>query len=350
MGTEYFYWYLIPLLFLISFLFAYRVNRFNLITGLLLSCSVISLALIFCVQAYYSDNFAARLLMVMILLFVVFLLSFGAYIFIAFLVLNTRTVLKRESHNLKHYLTLILAIGILALILVPRFIDIAVFPTYLQYFIYSVYGLIIYYFIHLTQFIISTVLCNFSRPKFDQDYIIVLGCQVRDGKVTPALANRVDRAVEFYNNQKKTADPPKLVFSGGKGPDEACSEAEAMRAYALEKGIPDEKILLEAKSTSTLENMLFSKDVMDMDSHGAQYKAIYATSNYHLLRSGIYAGKAGLRAFGIGARTAFYYLPNALLREYAAYLYINKKWNIAFGATSLLLGSILIYNLAERFT
>ena len=350
MNTEFFYWYLMPLLLLISFLIAYRINRVNLITGFLLSFAFISFAMIFCTQAYYSDVFVLRLIFVLIMLTIVFLFSYGVYILIAFLVLNTRIVLKKESRSLKHCLTLIFALGLTALILIPRFIDIAVFPVHAKYFIYSAYGLIVFYFIHLTQFILSTVLCNLSRPRFDQDYIIVLGCQVRDGKVTPALANRVDKAINFSNKQKETTKPPKLVLSGGKGPDETCSEAEAMKAYAMEKGVPEEEILLEAKSTSTRENMIFSKTVMDADSNGKPYKTIFATSNYHLLRGGIFAGKAGLKAVGIGAKTAFYYLPNAVLREYAAYLYIHMKRNLVFGASSLIIGSILLYNLAERFT
>jgi len=343
-------WYLIPLVLLALFFIAYRINRVNLITGYLLSCSVISCALIFCMQAYYSDVFVLRLGLALIMLAVVFLMTFGAYIFIAFLVLNTRAILKRESRSLKHCLTLILAVGILALIIVTRIIDISGFPAYAQYLIYSAYGLIIYYFIHMTQFIISTALCNLSRPRKDKDYIIVLGCQVRDGKATPTLAKRVDKAIEFYERQRKIAEPPKLVLSGGKGFDEECSEAEAMRAHALEKGIPEEKILMEDRAASTMENMKFSREIMDADSAGSKYKAIYATSNYHLLRSGIFAVRAGLKAEGVGARTAFYYLPNALLREYAAYLYINRKWNIAFGAASLVLGSVILYHLAQRFT
>jgi len=350
MTAEFFYWYLVPFLFLISFLIAYRINRVNLITGFLLSCSVISFALMFCIQAYYSESFVLRLIFVLIMLFALFLLTFGVYIVIVFLVLNTRTVLKRESRSLKHCLTLIFAAGLIVLVVASHFVDVAVFPAYARYFIYSAYGLLTYYFLHLTQFILSTILCNFFGPRGEQDYIIVLGCQIRDGKVTPALANRLDKAIEFYNKQKKKGMSPKLVLSGGKGHDEICSEAEAMRIYALEKGIPDEKILLETRSKSTKENMEFSKELIDIDSDGKPSKVTYATSNYHLFRADIFAKRAGFKVGGVGAKTAFYYLPNAVLREYAAYLYIHMKWNLAFGATSLLLGSILLYNIAERFT
>ena len=164
----------------------------------------------------------------------------------------------------------------------------------------------------------GTLLCNYSKPKKEQDYVVVLGCQVKDGMVSPLLARRVDKAIEFYNKQKEAFLPPKLVLSGGKGPDEACSEAEAMFNYAIEKGIPEEHLLMESNSASTKENMNFSKIVMDTDSGGRPYNSIFITSNFHLLRAGIFAKRAGLKNNGVGAKTAFYYLPNAILREYIA--------------------------------
>ena len=156
------------------------------------------------------------------------------------------------------------------------------------------------------------------------------------------MARRIDKAIDFYDRQKEVRPPPKLVLSGGKGPDETCSEAEAMKIYALGKGVPDNHLLLETKSVSTSENMKLSKEVMDSDSGGGHYRCIYATNNYHVLRAGILARKEELRIDGIGAGTAFYYLPNAILREYIAYLYIHLKRNIVFAVCSLIFGSIIL--------
>lgn len=51
----------------------------------------------------------------------------------------------------------------------------------------------------------------------------------------------------------------------------------------------------------------------------------FFTNNYHLLRAGIYARQAGLAANGVGAHTRFYYLPNAMIREFGALVVMNKK-------------------------
>ncbi len=122
-----------------------------------------------------------------------------------------------------------------------------------------------------------------------------------------------------------------------------------MAEYAEEQGIPREHLLLETVSSTTSENMLFSKQLMDEDAGGKPYHALYVTSNYHLLRTGIYARKAGLRIGGLGSKTALYYLPTALLREYIAYAVMHWKQNIVFISLSLVLsfaGSLLLIYLS----
>ena len=97
-----------------------------------------------------------------------------------------------------------------------------------------------------------------------------------------------------------------------------------MATYAKEKGIPESDILIEERSTTTLENMQFSKEIMDT-SQPVPYRVIFTSNNYHIFRAGIYARQAGLKADGLGAKTALYYLPNAFLREYIAIVALHKK-------------------------
>ena len=142
----------------------------------------------------------------------------------------------------------------------------------------------------------------------------------------PLLAGRIEVALAFYRAQKeKTGQAPKLICSGGQGQDELCPEAVAMAAYIQDLGIPDGDVLLEKESKTTFENLVFAKKIMDELSEGRAYACLFATSDYHLLRTGMYAKQIGLRAEGIGARTARYYLPNALIREFVAYVVMHKK-------------------------
>ena len=75
----------------------------------------------------------------------------------------------------------------------------------------------------------------YGKPKFDKDYIIILGSKIRDnGSLTPILQARVDKAIEFAKNQKEKSNK-RIVFvpSGGKREDEIIAEAEAMKNYLV---------------------------------------------------------------------------------------------------------------------
>ena len=189
---------------------------------------------------------------------------------------------------------------------------------------YSIVGAFFVIFeVVLAGAMISGLHAAIHRPSFDKDYIIILGCAIRrDGTLYPLLQGRVDKAIAFYRTQcEKTGKKAFLIPSGGQGSDEIMSEGEAMRRYLLSQGIPDEQILPETASTNTMENMQFSKAIIDrIDPHA---KAAFATTNYHVFRSGIYAAQAGLQAEGLGSKPKWYFWPNAFLREVAG-LFVNQ--------------------------
>lgn len=132
-------------------------------------------------------------------------------------------------------------------------------------------------------------------------------------------------------------------MSGGQGSDEALPESEAMKVYAMAQGIPEEMILVETKSRNTLENMMFSKEIMDKQSDNQSYQAIFSTNNYHLFRAGIFARKAHLKADGVGAKTAFYFLPTAFLREFIAIVMMKKKRHLVISSFIMIAMMIVSY-------
>ena len=179
-------------------------------------------------------------------------------------------------------------------------------------------------------------------PSFPRDYLIILGCGLRpDGTPTPLLAGRVDAARGFAERQVETGfDAPTYVPSGGQGPDEVCSEAEAMGRY-LEEHAVEPRILLETRSTTTNENMAFSREIIDTDG-GADAPVAFATTNYHVLRGYVFAHEAGMMAEGIAAPTKLYFWPNAFLREFVGMLAAQA---VSVAATGL--GIIALYLVAE---
>lgn len=184
------------------------------------------------------------------------------------------------------------------------------------------------YFYCLT---IATIYCNIMaarhKPNFDKDFIIVLGSRIRkDGTLTPILKGRVDKAIEFSKEQKEKNNRD-IIFipSGGKGEDEIISEAEAMKNYLIENGIDESNIIVENKSINTYQNMKYSKELIDQKHNG---NIIFSTTNYHVFRSGVIANNQGIDCEGIGSTTKWYFYTNALIREFIANLYEQRKEHI----------------------
>ncbi len=174
----------------------------------------------------------------------------------------------------------------------------------------------------LLTLIVYTITYSLMPVRTDYDYIIIHGAGLLDGhRISKLLASRIDKAIEVY---ERCGHRAKLIPSGGKGDDEDLSEAEAIRGYLLEKGISPEDILIENRSTTTMENLRYSKALIEAQKPAGTYKCIFVTSNYHVLRTAIYARKAGLSGECVGARTRMYYWISAFLREYAAILAANK--------------------------
>ncbi len=193
--------------------------------------------------------------------------------------------------------------------------------------------LMIYIVAYFECMFISTVACTILATRFtpslDRDYIIILGCAIRnDGSLTPLLKGRVDSAVAFEKKQfEKTGKHAIFVPSGGQGDDEVISEGEAMEKYLLGIGVPKERILREDKSVNTMQNMEFSGNIIKKHSGNIDNaKIAFATTNYHVFRGYILAKKCGFKAQGISAKTKPYFYLNAFLREFIGLL-ADKKWS-----------------------
>lgn len=91
------------------------------------------------------------------------------------------------------------------------------------------------------------------------DYLIVLGAQVRGEEPSKTLRLRLDKAAEYALQNPETT----LILSGGQGENEAVSEAEAMKIYLLEQGVSEDRMVLEARSSSTVENIAYSRELVD---------------------------------------------------------------------------------------
>ncbi|WP_207696808.1 hypothetical protein DOK67_0003147 [Enterococcus sp. DIV0212c] len=342
------YYFLIPSGFLLLFLFCYFKEKRRLINGLLFNLFLV-------VGMTYLGSLLVRttdpLLIILagitgVVLFLFILI--GLYALIVFLYWNAIIVMRKEGRSLANLLTLLLAIG-LTVFLIFNHYSARILPSWASL-LFGILPLLMFYFsIVFYNFLTISLIYQSNQPKYNQDFIIVLGSGLIDGKIVPPLlGKRIEKAIQFYKAQSRaTLHPPKIVMSGGKGDDEHIAESLAMKNYALEKGIPEEDILIEANSKNTLENMAFSKEIMEQDFGGSDFRAIFTTNNFHLFRAGLFAKMANLKADGIGAKTAFYFLPNAFLREFIAIVMMHKRRHLIIcGLITLMM---IVLALAEFF-
>lgn len=154
-----------------------------------------------------------------------------------------------------------------------------------------------------------------EKPQADgsKDYMIILGAKVKPGGVPSlALRYRLDAAIDYLNDYPHV----QVIVSGGQGHDEEQTEASFMFGYIVEKGIAPERIMTEDRSTSTYQNLVFSKELLpdDVDS------LTIVSNDFHLRRASYLANSIGLETDVLAAPTPKSVYFKMRLRERAALL------------------------------
>lgn len=137
------------------------------------------------------------------------------------------------------------------------------------------------------------------------DCILVLGCGVRsDGKPSHMLQDRLDTAIAAY----QMGLAPKLLMSGDHG-REYYDEVNAMKDYAISKGVPSKDIFMDHAGFSTYESMHRARNIFQCK------RVVIVTQRYHLYRAIHNARSFGMEAVGISSD----------LRSYARQTYFDIR-------------------------
>lgn len=152
-----------------------------------------------------------------------------------------------------------------------------------------------------------------GRDTSGLDYVIVLGARVREEGISKSLKNRLDKAIDYLEDNPGVT----LVLSGGQGKDEPCSEAVAMRDYLLFNGVDEKQLILETRSTSTVENIAYSRIAIEEDQ--ARRKAARSKSSV-VMEPGTYM-EVPDRPIRIGVLTSDFHVFRAEK--------IAEKWGIS---------------------
>lgn len=167
-------------------------------------------------------------------------------------------------------------------------------------------------------FEIKVIHASHQTPDPGADVIIVLGAKVKNTGPSREFAVRLQTAADYAIENPKTY----VFLTGGQGSDEPQSEAEAGFDYMISRGISKERLLFEKKSTSTIENFSFAKDVLEKEGlYKDDMRVVVCSSEFHLYRAGLLAKEAGFNNVQfLGSTGLRLLLPQYYLREYAAYI------------------------------
>lgn len=152
----------------------------------------------------------------------------------------------------------------------------------------------------------------------DAEYLVVLGAGVNGTVPSRSLKERMDAACGYLNDHPEAV----AIVSGGQGVGEEITEAQCMHEYMTAAGISPERIWMEDKASTTLENLRFSLDLIEKKTGLRPEKIAIVSSEYHLHRAGMFAGWLDLNAQLVPAKTAVIPLRwNYYVREIFALWY-----------------------------
>ncbi len=122
----------------------------------------------------------------------------------------------------------------------------------------------------------------------DIDAIVVLGTSVINKEPGVILQERIDMAIELYENNVSD----KIIMSGDNS-TEFYDEVTAMKNYAIDNGIPEENIYIDPSGLSTYDSIYRIKELFSLN------KIIIVTQEYHLYRALNIANALDIDSYGI---------------------------------------------------
>lgn len=136
-------------------------------------------------------------------------------------------------------------------------------------------------------------------PDAGADVAIVLGAAVIDGEPSPVFRERIAHAIDLY----RVGKVERLIFTGAKGEGSGIAESEAARVLALAEGVPDQAILTEDESVTTMHNLVEAQLLM-RDAGAAT--ALIVSDPLHMRRAMEMADALGIAAQPSATATSRY--------------------------------------------
>lgn len=126
-------------------------------------------------------------------------------------------------------------------------------------------------------------------------YVVVLGAAVYGDEASPSLLRRVNGAADYLSQYPDSV----AILSGGRGKGENITEAECMYNVLVRYGIDESRLIMEGKATSTMENLLFSYDIIRARGDDPRGNVAILSTSYHLYRAKEMSKRLGVEAVGV---------------------------------------------------
>ena len=97
-----------------------------------------------------------------------------------------------------------------------------------------------------------------SRPLEQVNAVMILGCQVHGNTPGNELVSRMESALPLIEQNPSAP----VIVTGGQGRGEFIPEADAMKAWLVEKGVSESRIYTETQSHSTRTNFEYSAPIL----------------------------------------------------------------------------------------
>ena len=124
----------------------------------------------------------------------------------------------------------------------------------------------------------------------EADAILVLGRRLDGDTPSPVFVARLAHAESLW----RSGLAPRVIVAGGLTGTATLSEAEAGRAWLMDRGLPPESILVEDQSQHTLENLFFVRETLRAEGWGT---LLLVSDPLHLVRA-----RAMAKGLGVDTR------------------------------------------------
>ena len=165
-------------------------------------------------------------------------------------------------------------------------------------------GVVVVLFVYYGVTLIQVMAAGRTHDSPQVDAIVVLGVAQYDGRPSPQLAARLDHVLTLWDDDVA----PLVVTTGGNQPGDRFTEAEASRDYLVDRGIPEDVIVMEEDGTTTYESLVAVADLLDDlvpgDGSDNKVEVVVVTDPYHVYRSKLTAEEVGLSAHASATPTS----------------------------------------------